>query len=402
MPLFRPESLRSQDRLHGDVDLAPPVSWQLIGTGIAIVLAVACTFLGIARYSRVAQATGVVESDRGVVPVVADRRGTATRVLVRDGQRVRRGDPLVVIDHSSQTAGGSLQDLRAAAARDEASALALRAPALRRAAEARIEADRNDIATAQSDQHQLAAQIAEQAALVASAREDLDRAREVAANGFVSKTDVRRREETLASRIQERSRLDQQLATARGTASTASRRIAQERADLDSTLGDLAGQRASLQARAAADDNVGVTIVRAAADGVVADVTVVVGEPLTDGQQAMTLVPAGGTLRVRLSLPADATAVVAPGQVANVAIDAFPYQTYGTLPARLTRVSETAIAQGNSRGFVAYASLPRASVSAYGVERPVKTGMTVTARIKTMDRTLAQWLLDPLYAVATR
>ena len=41
-------------------------------------------------------------------------------------------------------------------------------------------------------------------------------------------------------------------------------------------------------------------------------------------------------------------------------------------------------------------SLGRAA-AAHGLSQPA-----VTARIRTMDRTLLQWLLDPLYAVARR
>jgi membrane fusion protein len=138
-------------------------------------------------------------------------------------------------------------------------------------------------------------------------------------------------------------------------------------------------------------------------DGIVVDLAdAVPGQSLASGEALLTIVPSGGTMRVRLRIPADAVAMVAPGQTARISIDAFPYQTYGTIPARIRRVSEASIGDGGNQAFTAIADLSTYQVSAYGQKRMIRPGMTVTARIRTMDRTLAQWLLDPLYAVSRR
>jgi multidrug efflux pump subunit AcrA (membrane-fusion protein) len=62
--LFRPEALRGQDRLHGDVVLVPSVSWLVIGSFLLATLLVSAAFLATARYARTIPVTGIL-ADRG-------------------------------------------------------------------------------------------------------------------------------------------------------------------------------------------------------------------------------------------------------------------------------------------------------------------------------------------------
>ena len=67
MQLFRPEAMRGQDRLHGDVVLVPPVSWQLLGFFLLAAVLAAAAFLATARYSKVTTVSGQLVGDRGIV-----------------------------------------------------------------------------------------------------------------------------------------------------------------------------------------------------------------------------------------------------------------------------------------------------------------------------------------------
>lgn len=400
MPLFRPESLRSQDRLHGDVNLAPPTSWQTITIMLVAIFATAVTFMCVARYSRTAQADGVIESDRGMVELMAPSTGVVSRIMVVEGQRVRRGQAIAMLTRSTQSGRGSLEQRRADAIAAQQTALSRRDPAMRSAAEARIAEYQSDDQRSRSDQAEIASQITEQKALIQAAAADLAKAQEVAVRGFISQRDIRIREESLASRQQAMSRLMQSMSAAKAEQRASQRRIDQERATLASQMAQAGSEQAALAVQAAEDDNVPTVMIVSPVDGIVADLSkVVTGRSLPQGQAAATVLPDGGTLRLRLTLPAATVPQVAPGQAARVSVEAFPYQTYGTVPARIQRVTEAGMADGE---FVAIAMLGARSVRAYGVERPLKPGMRVSARIQTDRRTLVQWLLDPLYAVARR
>lgn len=400
MPLFRPESLRSQDRLHGDVNLAPPTSWQTMTLVLAGIFGSAIAFLFLAPYARTAQAEGVVESDRGTLDIVTPVGGSVSRLLVAQGSRVRAGQPIAVIVRSTPSGGGDLERRRIDALALQDRSLAEKSPALREAARARIAEFQADADRAAADEAEISTQIAGQRDLITAAASDLAKAREVAERGFISQRDMRLREESLASRQQGMSRLMQGLAAARSERRVAERRMDQEKAALDMQIAQNGGDRAAIALRTADMDNISSVTVKAPVDGVVSDMAQTVsGRAVTSGQTVATVIPAGGRLRLRLNLPATAVPQIAPGQEARVAVDAFPYQTYGTVPARIERITEAATGDG---AFTAFASLGTTRVRAYGVESPLRPGMKVTARIRTARRTLAQWLLDPLYAVARR
>jgi membrane fusion protein len=394
--------MRSQDRLHGEVNLAPPTSWQVIGLGIAALFMSAVGFLSFATYARVAQAQGLVESDRGVLKAAPSLPGVVRAVMVREGQTVRRGQPLFVVSHRVRSGDISLDEERTEALADEARANDARTRAQRDAATARVSSLEAEITRAEGERIASDAQIEQQQSLVTSGQEDLARIAEVFKRGFISNRDVRQREEQLAVRRQELSRLRQARLAAMTAIAGARARIAEVRAEMAAADGTAGETRARLRSRGAEVANVGSTTVVAEADGVVAQLVAVPGSRLEASEAGATIIPSGGKLRVRFRMPANAVAMVAPGQEATIALDAFPYQTYGTLPARVDRITESAIGDGNQRSFVAVLSLKRQSVEAYGQSRSVRPGMVATARIRTMERTLGQWLLDPLYAVGRR
>jgi hypothetical protein len=85
--LFRPEALRGQDRLHGDVVLVPPVSWKVMTLFLLAVLIGAATFLATARYTPVVTARGILT---GGAPLSAQLQVPAgTAPTVERGQPVQ-------------------------------------------------------------------------------------------------------------------------------------------------------------------------------------------------------------------------------------------------------------------------------------------------------------------------
>lgn len=400
MNLFRPEALRSQDRLHGDVNLVPPVSWQVITCLILLVFISAGIFLAVAQHARIATARGVIESDRGIVEAKTSRSGTIDKILVKEGSLVRKGDVLAIIRHDVDAASGNLQAIRSDAIEDERRSIGDQSSAMQVAAQARINSYSAEAMAARQDQAGLSARMIEQRALIEAARDDLSKAQDVAKRGFVSQQDLRKREEKLAQRRQDLAVLQQEYASAVASQRTASSNIARERAELAESLSGAKGQLAVLSGRKVDDGNIAQTKILAPAEGIISSLPLAVGAAVSAEAKIATLLPLGGKLQARINLPDSAVPMVAPGQMAMLSVDAFPYQTYGTVEARILRVSETAVETPAGKSFVALAEIERPSISSYGKDRELRPGMALTARIRTMKRSLLQWLLDPVYAVA--
>lgn len=407
MQLFRPEALRSQDKLHGDVSLVPPVSWQILGSVAAATVGAAALFLSLASYAQVTVVTGRVDGDRGMIRAVPTRAGTIDAVLTAEGGRVVKGQALFRMSIATGGGGSTLEDRRADAVKRRDEAIGARMPALRRAADARIAGLDAQRVAADAEAAAIAAQISQQSALVEAARQDLARMAEVSARGFISQQDMRRREEALALRRQTLAQMQASAAAAQSRARTAAADVANARAEFEVSAAQVETDRAVAAADAADGDNVASFEVVASASGTVAGLDVERGDAVAAGATMLTIVPDGSGLRARLEVPASAAGMIEEGQPVRIAVDAYPFQTYGTIDGIVKTVATTTMPVTRPDGTQAQMFLVRASmaddaVRAYGRRRPLRPGMTLTARITTRSRSLMEWLLDPLYAVARR
>jgi membrane fusion protein len=160
-----------------------------------------------------------------------------------------------------------------------------------------------------------------------------------------------------------------------------------------------------IQQMAEADSSQGYSLTSPIA-GTVTAVTARLGQPAAQGQPLMVVVPAGGRTRVELYVPTSAAGFLKTGQEVRLAVDAFPYQQFGTLPARISDISTTAVAKQSSEGavpvYLVTAELLRPTVRAFGREQRLLPGMTLSARIVTRKQSLFEWLFEPLFAVGRR
>ena len=131
---------------------------------------------------------------------------------------------------------------------------------------------------------------------------------------------------------------------------------------------DLAGERAALAGAAAADENASRLILTAAEAGTVTGILVNRGDAVAPDRPLLSIVPRGTRLRAHLEIPPAATGLVAPGQEMRIAVDAFPYATYGTVEARIDTVSAATVPVARSvaspSGLLAARSMVVRSISA--------------------------------------
>jgi len=405
--LFRPEAMRGQDRLHGDVVLVPPVSWQLLGGFLLAAILLAALFLATASYSKTTPVTGRLTGDRGIVRAVPARAGIVEEVFVREGQQVAAGAPLLRIRIAAEAGDASRETRRDASIAEREAILRAREPDMLRATRAEAQALRARIEGDRTQVSGLSAQIAQQQELVRSAETELERARRVAARGFVSQHDILQREELLATRRQGLSRLEQELGTRRAAIASGTADLRRMESELALQRADVAGQRAELAGAAAADENASTLLVTAAEAGTVTGILVHRGDAVSPDRAMLSIVPAGTRLHARIEVPPAAAGSIEPGQTIRVAVDAFPYATYGTVEARVASVSEAAISVQRPDGaaaeaFLVDAALGGDAIRAFGRDQRLRPGMTVSARITTRERSLAELLFEPLYAVAAR
>ncbi len=409
IPLFRAEVTEARrERLHGDVSLAVPVSWQLIGYLIAGALVVAIAFLALGSYARVETVSGAIVIDKGTAPITPTRAGVVAELLVREGQQVAPGAPLAQIrSEEDQASGGTAPQRVLSAMRDQDGQLSSQASMLLQAANA----ERSRIAAIAEGLRQemttLDQQIVDQHRLVALAEADFGQVQTLAGKGFLSRRDIESRESALLARRQALSQLQQARAAKNASLAESGRAIAQAGASAQAQAAGVHSQRTQLaQQLAQVEAAQGYTLTSPIA-GTVTALTARLGQPAAPGQPLMIVMPSGGRKRVELYVPTSAAGFLSSGQEVRLSIDAFPYQRFGTVSARIAEITTTVVAKAGANGttvpvYLVTADLGEGSVQAFGRRQPLLPGMALTARIVTQKQSLFQWLFEPLFAVARR
>ena len=407
--MFRSEAIANRsDRLSGDVAIAVPVAWQAIGYLIFGGVAVGVLFLSLASYSRVETVTGIISPNTGVSNIIATRAGVIAALPVRDGQNVAAGAGLATIraEEDGAAARSPAALVEAAIARQDASLVAQS-----NAAQASAMAQASQLVAQKSglvaEISQLQSQIATQRALIASAQKDLDRARAIADRGFISGRDLQVREETLLARQQGLSQIEQSFAAKRAAVVENERSMGQIMAQARVQTASLSATRAQVAQQAASATGARSYVLRAPVAGRVTAMTARMGQAAIPQTPLMTIVPAGSVLRAELRVSSAAIGFVKPGQQVRLAIDAFPYQRFGTVTGKVLTVAASAVgAQGPNGSTVAVypvtVALDKTRVTAFGRREMLVSGMSLTARIVTEKQTLLEWLFEPLYAVRRR
>ena len=135
--------------------------------------------------------------------------------------------------------------------------------------------------------------------------------------------------------------------------------------------------------------------------GVVKDiVTSPIGGVVQPGGVLMEIVPLEDQLLIEANLSPRDIAFIRPGQDAVVKLTAYDPAIYGTLPARLVRVSPDTIEDRTQRGQFSYRIYVR-TTNAYletkdGKRHPIIPGMIATTEIRTGRKTVMDYLLKPL------
>ncbi|MFM0034489.1 HlyD family efflux transporter periplasmic adaptor subunit [Paraburkholderia strydomiana] len=117
-----------------------------------------------------------------------------------------------------------------------------------------------------------------------------------------------------------------------------------------------------------------------------------------------------GALRAALRIPSRRRGFVREGQIVRLKFDAFPYAKFGSYPARIDSISRTTVRSAMSPAGASEPSSPDGDYMAWATlsgdtfhfERQrfdILPGMAATASIVIERRTIAEWVLAPLFRV---
>nr|WP_281501048.1 HlyD family efflux transporter periplasmic adaptor subunit [Erythrobacter sp. F6033] len=412
MSLFRKEVVEaSQDRLHGEVVFTQPLSTKLFAGVLFIIIAIGVVWVNVGSYARVETVPGILVTDVPSAKVVARQSGVIAEMQVSEGQIVKQGERLLVINSDRQTeAGGDVasRSIGALTARQQLSEAQVAMASGRAAAErTRLQ---SVIASAEDQARNLTGQIALQEEVVASNQQIFDQIQQVVERGFVSKVEFERRRQTLLSSQQNLATLVQRRMASLAEADQARSQLASVNIDAAQGISRIQDTLQSLSAEQARLEGEQSYVITAPIDGRVTALAAGVGRTANPNRPLMVIVPQDAELTAEIYAPTRAIGLVEPGKEARLLFDAFPYQRFGSFGGSVKSISRIAVDPRETDipfpfeepVYRVRVTLDQQTVEAYGEPAPLQAGMTLQANIVLERQSFLGWILQPLNAVLNR
>lgn len=410
--LFRRASVRhAASRLTGEVLIATPLPNRVLGLLALSCLAIAILFLCMATYTRKETVSGWLTPAGGLITVRSQSGGLVEATLVREGQTVAAGAPLVRLKLGDAGAQSEARDRLLGALATEDRAMSQRFAA----EEARLKAGRENLV--QRERFVLD-QISEgerrvdlQSDRIVLARKAIANAEVLAAKGYGSAGAIDQRRSELLGLETELSSLKTQLLGLRRDLQDVRGGLRSSDAEEASLRAANAAEQAARAGRNAETEGKTDFVAMAPASSSILAVPVVKGQFVSSGAPLVVMMPSGAALEAELFVPSRAAGFIRAGQPVRLSYAAFSERKFGLAHGTVRAVSKTVmtpadVSGGRSEikepGFRVFVTLERPYVEAYGERVLLQPGMDVTASIILERRSILQWLFDPLLAAGRR
>ncbi|NJR71839.1 MAG: HlyD family efflux transporter periplasmic adaptor subunit [Gammaproteobacteria bacterium] len=411
-PLFRQEAIDAQrEKFFGEVTEARPLPLWMF-TLLAGLIAVLIVVLGVwGQYTRRERVEGFLASDVGAARVLFADAGRIAELMVKEGDVVTKGMPLVRVSFeratgqsqsTAQAVAGELGQRRELLAREQSQ--------IRELGIQQVAQIRKRVADLQNEMAQLEREIRIQDQRLQSAREQAKRFEELGREKFVSDIVVRQKRDEVTDQ-------ELKLQTLRRSSATLERDLSQAKLDEPSAAlrarsqaDQLSRQISEVQQTLVEVDAKRESIIVAPIDGIATNIAVSVGQSVQIDAVFATILPKKSQLRAELLVPTRAIGFIQKGRDVVLRYEAFPFERFGQYRGVVADVGQTVWSTGEKVGpltirepvYRVTVALEAQTVNAQGQALQLKSGMLVNADILLEKRSLFEWLFEPVMQLRGR
>lgn len=399
-------------RAEGGILISPSPDMTLYACASVLLVVALIAFLIGGEYTRKARLEGVVMPSTGVVKVVARTQGRVEALLVNEGDEVAAGQLLYRLSGERYDGQGlaTLATLKNSLAQQyqmlvqqqhqEVAAITLQIQGLRqRASQLKDELRSADGALKQT---------LRQAALT---RSMMERYHRLVRQKYVSELEYQQKQIELAAaegyvenQRQVQQRLKRELTSVETDQGSLLQQGQSRRVELARLLQGIRQQQIELQSQEE-------STLAAPVAGRVAAVLVKAGQTVNQNEPLLTLVPQAAQMQIELYAPSKSVGFIKPHQRVGLRFAAYPYEKFGVqygTTREVTRISlsptdvmpHNPVVWKENEGHYRVIVVPdKPSVTVYGHQELLRTGMVVAADIELDKRRLYEWLLEPLWSL---
>lgn len=412
MSLFRKEALSHQSQsLVGAVNLAQPLSIKTtVLILITLTLAIVC-FIFNAQYSRKETVRGFLMPNKGVIKSFAKQGGTIEKLWVSEGESVIKGQPLVsIIIQQNNIDGINLSTQLTEQLNNQYDLLT------------------NEISQHQTLQNQESLNLVIQQKALNTEKNALDNQLKLAnkklsllikqqesfdklnLDGYLSNLEKERQAQSLLEAHQEEQNITRLLIQHQNKLNTLSFNLINIPQKYALRVNNLKRQQASIERELAQINSNYKYTVTASNSGIITAIQIVEGETLKPAKPILQILPKGSELVAELLLPTRSAGFIKIGNSTRLRFDAFPYQRFGFIESEIIRIDQALITPNEVQLPITFkepvyrlrAKLNQQQMKAFGKAFNLKSGMLFEADIMLEQRTLIEWLLEPIYSLKGR
>lgn len=427
----RPASMMDRFQVAGLHDLSSSIEFRrdtaanlmaLFFLALALFI-IASMWLG--SFARQETMRGIVIGAKGGQSITATTDGTVSKVWVKQGATVEPGQRLVtIVPHQSASGSRSISesDVRSLEQQRETVVAQLaEVEDLLRRDEADVEAF---VANLASLERNLRGQEVEVETALAEQSRVVRRMRDFLRSGYATRENLSAQERLEQEFKRQLSDLRLQITQLDANRIERRRVVAQNKSASAGRLADLNRAMFELDARIGRARTAIATDVMTVTAGTVAAINVREGAQVRVGDTIGAIGDPDAPIRIGLQAPSKTMGMLTVGQRVVLKYDAFPYKTFGVKYGRIVEIGAQpmSVPDGDDQQTAslnpALAAMTRSNppqsrymievepedraVLAYGSERPILIGSTLSADVIVERRKLIEWVLDPILAMRGR
>ena len=411
--LFRKEAIEHQHQgLRGEVLVLPRLSHAILVGFIVFWCVLLVIWLSLSSYARKETVEGWIEPSEGVIKVYSEGDGVITDVLIEEGELVEANQALVIVNGDRLLTDGSQLEVTILAEYKKQEAL-IQAQIQREQLTyvTRRQNLEQQIKTAEQDLDLIENQLItmrKRVELISNQLSDVERLVGKGHATTLEKNQIEEEHLSLVSDFQtlERNKLNQanHLRQLQGD-------LALMPADQANKMDQLYSDQSLVKTELAKIHAQQAYVIKASKTGIVNNLIAKEGVRPNTRTPLFSLIPADAKLIVHLLLPVRAAGFVVEGQTIDIRYDAFPFQKFGLYSGKITKVSKAVILPAELADspitntepvYKVYAELDSPNVMAFQEEVPLRSGMTLSADIQLENRSIFQWLLEPIFSLRGR
>lgn len=392
------------------ITLATPISRWLIVVFALVVTGGLLAIISLASYTRRETVSGQLVPNAGLLSIDAPGTGVIVRLLVHEGQIVRKNQPLLEL--GSEQYSASLGDMHGRIGEQLSAQQAWLKKDLenqKALTERQANALQRKIDLLGSQLQEIAGQMALEGQQVKSNQALLERILPLARKSYVSAVQIQQQRTAVLDAQSQYKNLARQELDIRQQLEAARQQLEQLPLEAASRRNETERQLASVAKSIAENEAARAIVLRAPREGVVSALLAREGQAAAAGQPLLSLVPTGSTLQAQLLVPSRDVGFVAPGSPVVLRYQANPYQKFGQQYGRVISVSRSALSPSAVEALIGQqtkeplyevrVALDRSRV--FGPDM-IKPGMAVDADILMERRRLIEWMFDPLNGIRQR